>query len=585
MDKNIIFEKIDSLREEMVRDLQSLIRCRSVLGEAADGAPFGEGVAKAYDTMMKMAKREGFEVCDFDGYGGHIDFCEASKDSGSLANDNIFGILCHLDVVSEGSGWTHEPFSGEIIDGTMYGRGTLDDKGPTIAAFYAMKALKDCGVEPAGKIRMIIGLDEETKSAGMEYYKEHVDRLPDKSIVPDSDFPLIQGEKGIMIFDIAQKIPDAGKSAKGMKLSGAKKMASTEKMASGEKTAIAETILSDEKMPGTENIPREEMLEGAELKLGEMLPGEELKPGEHKMHLIDISGGNAANMVPDFASARIVPSAIYMSKVENRSANEPLGEDEKKLIDSIASILSKMADVSVEDDEIVVKCFGKSAHGAMPLKGKNAISKLIKVLGSIEFDAKEINDLIKFYNEKIGSEINGKKIGLGHIKDDISGDIIWNTGMIKYIKADEADKTCKVIEAGEADETETDKIILTVNVRVPVTFSDRDVFDVLRPQLALMGATTQNAIYKPSLYFDSENETVKILLDVYRENTNDNETEPLVIGGGTYAREIPNAIAFGALYPGDPDTMHEADECVKIDRLVQTTKIYADALLRLAVGR
>ncbi len=550
MDKNVIFEKIDSLREEMVRDLQSLIRCRSVLEDAADGAPFGEGVAKAYDTMMKMAKREGFEVCDFDGYGGHIDFCEASKDSGLLANDNIFGILCHLDVVSEGSGWTHEPFSGEIIDGTMYGRGTLDDKGPTIAAFYAMKALKDCGVEPAGKIRMIIGLDEETKSAGMEYYKEHVDRLPDKSIVPDSDFPLIQGEKGIMIFDIAQKIPDAGKSAKGMKLSGAKKMASTEKMASGE-----------------------------------MLPGAELKPGEHKMHLIDISGGNAANMVPDFASARITPSIIYKSQNENRSANEMLGEDEKKLIDSIAAILSKMADVSVEDDEIVVKCFGKSAHGAMPLKGKNAISKLMKVLGSIEFDAKEINDLIKFYNEKIGSEINGEKIGLGHIKDDISGDIIWNTGMIKYIKAGKADKTCKVIEADEADETETDKIILTVNVRVPVTFSDRDVFDVLRPQLALMGATTENVIYKPSLYFDSENETVKILLDVYRENTNDNETEPLVIGGGTYAREIPNAIAFGALYPGDPDIMHEADECVKIDRLVQTTKIYADALLRLAVGR
>ncbi len=550
MDKNVIFEKIDSFREEMVRDLQSLIRCRSVLEDAADGAPFGEGVAKAYDTMMKMAKREGFEVCDFDGYGGHIDFCEASKDSGLLANDNIFGILCHLDVVSEGSGWTHEPFSGEIIDGTMYGRGTLDDKGPTIAAFYAMKALKDCGVEPAGKIRMIIGLDEETKSAGMEYYKEHVDRLPDKSIVPDSDFPLIQGEKGIMIFDIAQKITDAGKSAKGMKLSGAKKMASTEKMASGE-----------------------------------MLPGAELKPGEHKMHLIDISGGNAANMVPDFASARITPSIIYKSQNENRSANEMLGEDEKKLIDSIAAILSKMADVSVEDDEIVVKCFGKSAHGAMPLKGKNAISKLMKVLGSIEFDAKEINDLIKFYNEKIGSEINGEKIGLGHIKDDISGDIIWNTGMIKYIKAGEADKTCKVIEADEADETETDKIILTVNVRVPVTFSDRDVFDVLRPQLALMGATTENVIYKPSLYFDSENETVKILLDVYRENTNDNETEPLVIGGGTYAREIPNAIAFGALYPGDPDIMHEADECVKIDRLVQTTKIYADALLRLAVGR
>ena len=69
------------------------------------------------------------------------------------------GILCHLDVVPEGDGWDHHPFEAEIIDGVMYGRGTLDDKGPTISAFYAMKALHDCGYEPKKRIRMILGLD------------------------------------------------------------------------------------------------------------------------------------------------------------------------------------------------------------------------------------------------------------------------------------------------------------------------------------------------------------------------------------------------------------------------------------------
>ncbi len=557
MDKSVVFKKIDSLREEMTKDLQSLIRCRSVLGEEKEGAPFGEGVAEAYDVMMRMARREGFETLDFDGYGGHIDFLAADENGahadGAHADgahaDNIFGILCHLDVVAEGSGWTHEPYSAEIIDGTMYGRGTLDDKGPTIAAFYAMKALKDCGAVPAGRIRMIIGLDEETKSAGMEYYKAHVDRLPDKSIVPDSDFPLIQGEKGIMIFDIVKKIDTNQKT---------------------ENVQEPEKVQKNENSRETENIQENENVQETE-KVQTSL----------KMHLVDISGGNAANMVPDMACARLtvshIPNVPCMPGVSSMPSMPGVSSMPSMTsmpsmpgmssMQNIAAILSETADVCVENDEIIVKCYGKSAHGAMPWKGENAISKLIKTLGRVEFDNEEINAFIRFYNEKIGFDLRGEKLGLGSIKDDVSGELVWNTGMVKYIKNPEAD----------------DEIIITVNIRVPVTFSDSSVFDILEPCLAEAGAVIDNALYKPSLYYDSENEMVKLLLDVYRENTGDTKTEPLVIGGGTYAREIPNAIAFGALYPNDPDIMHEADECIKIDRLVQTAKIYADALLRLAI--
>ncbi len=107
---------------------------------------------------------------------------------------------------------SRDPFGGDVEDGRMYGRGTLDDKGPTIAAFYAMKALKDCGIRPEKKIRMILGLDEETESAGMRYYKERV-RMPDFAIVPDSDFPLVNGEKGILIFDLAKRSENRKKAA------------------------------------------------------------------------------------------------------------------------------------------------------------------------------------------------------------------------------------------------------------------------------------------------------------------------------------------------------------------------------------
>lgn len=85
-----------------------------------------------------------------------------------------------------------------------------------MSAFYAMKALKDCGYEPRKKIRMIIGLDEETGSSGMEKYKEKV-KMPDFAIVPDSDFPLVHGEKGIMIFDMVKRLSRSDKKGISLK--------------------------------------------------------------------------------------------------------------------------------------------------------------------------------------------------------------------------------------------------------------------------------------------------------------------------------------------------------------------------------
>ncbi len=68
------------------------------------------------------------------------------------------GILGHVDVVPEGEGWTYPPYSATIADGKIFGRGTLDDKGPSMVCLYAMKAIKDSGVKLSRKIRMIIGL-------------------------------------------------------------------------------------------------------------------------------------------------------------------------------------------------------------------------------------------------------------------------------------------------------------------------------------------------------------------------------------------------------------------------------------------
>ena len=126
------------------------------------------------------------------------------------------GIVGHLDVVPAAGNWDFDPYGGEVKDGVLYGRGTLDDKGPVIACLYAMKALKEAGFAPESTVRLILGLDEETGWSGMERYLAQV-APPDFGFTPDGDFPLINGEKGNLIFEAARKF---GKSAanKGLQL-------------------------------------------------------------------------------------------------------------------------------------------------------------------------------------------------------------------------------------------------------------------------------------------------------------------------------------------------------------------------------
>lgn len=200
--------RIEENKAEMISSLSDLISIPSVAVETAGERPFGENVHKAYEMMLGFARNEGFGTFNADNYGGHIDF--AGTDPG------IVGVIGHLDVVPEGDGWDFDPYGGEVISDMICGRGAVDDKGPVIASFYAMKALKECGYEPKRTIRLILGLDEETSWKGMEHYLSVVDELPDFGFTPDGDFPAIHGEMGIMIFDIAGKFTRTG--IKGLQL-------------------------------------------------------------------------------------------------------------------------------------------------------------------------------------------------------------------------------------------------------------------------------------------------------------------------------------------------------------------------------
>jgi len=202
LNKEAIMKQIDWLAEvnkrkdDFIADLQGLLQIKSVLDEenATKDAPLGEGVKEALMYMLDLGKKDGFETKNVENIAGHLQFGAGAES---------IGILCHVDVVPEGDGWTSDPYRGEIRDGRIYARGALDDKGPTMAAYYAMKIVKELQIPLSKEIRMIIGTDEESQWRCVDtYFKQ--ESMPTMGFAPDADFPIIYAEKGIADFDIVQ---------------------------------------------------------------------------------------------------------------------------------------------------------------------------------------------------------------------------------------------------------------------------------------------------------------------------------------------------------------------------------------------
>lgn len=187
-----IFNKavfMDGIIKNIIEDISGIIKFDSSQKPAKENAPFGAGARGALDYFLSLAKSFGFITHDYDGYAGEVIFGEGEE----------FAILAHLDVVPAGGGWTKEPFGGEIdaVNKRVWGRGAMDDKGPAVIALYCMKALKDEGFTPKRRIKLIVGCNEESGWACIDYYKAHA-HMPDEGFSPDADFPVIYAEKGIL---------------------------------------------------------------------------------------------------------------------------------------------------------------------------------------------------------------------------------------------------------------------------------------------------------------------------------------------------------------------------------------------------
>jgi succinyl-diaminopimelate desuccinylase len=161
-----------------------------VKGDAAPGAPFGEGCLAALGEALAMGEELGLATKNVDGYAGHIEIG---------AGDEIVGVLNHLDVVPEGSGWDEDipPYEAVHKDGCIFGRGTSDNKGAAAVSMYCLKAIRDMGVPLKRRVRLILGTDEESGWEDMRHYLSR-EALPDLGFSPDAGYPICNREKGIL---------------------------------------------------------------------------------------------------------------------------------------------------------------------------------------------------------------------------------------------------------------------------------------------------------------------------------------------------------------------------------------------------
>lgn len=458
-------KKIDNMKDELVKASQELVRIKSTEEDGKPGMPFGEGVSKTLDKALEIAVGLGFHTYkEEEGYYGYAEYGEG---------EDYVAVLGHLDIVPEGDNWIHPPYGAEIHDDKIFGRGTLDDKAPTMAALFGLKAIKDLKLPLSKKVRVIFGTNEETGSAEMHVYNKK-EKAPVAGFTPDAMYPLINAEKGIIRLHAVK----------------------------------------------------------------------ELNSCDSEIAIKSIKGGIRPNMVADKCE-----TVIATKDTENIA----------KKVKEFAAKMGYNMKTEVVNGNVVIHTFGVGAHGSMPELGKNAIMQTLQFLGTIVKEDSPIGDYINFFNKSVGLETEGTSLKVA-CKDEPSGKLSLNVGV------------------AEINEEKAD---VWIDIRYPVTKNGEKIKDILSKEFAKCGAKLEGVEAQDPLYYEEDSKLVKTLLKVYSKQTG-KEGKAYGIGGGTYAKELPNIIGFGPIFPGKPDLDHQANEYIEISDLVMNAKIYAHTIYELA---
>ncbi len=218
---------------------------------------------------------------------------------------------------------------------------------------------------------------------------------------------------------------------------------------------------------------------------------------------------------------------------------------------SVHNVVPDFCKCEVEGEAF--EAMGKSAHGSTPNKGENAILACMK-----QVEEKKSCHLSKFICEKFDEKCDGSLAGCG-FSDKESGALTLNLGVIE--------------ERGE-------DVVITLDIRYPVTYKAETITEAVKSSCKPYGVECVQTEHKAPVYADKNGAFITALAQVYREETGD-DAEPFVMGGGTYARAMPNIVAFGPLFPDSPETEHQKNEYMRETDLIKARRIYESALLKM----
>jgi len=235
-----------------------------------------------------------------------------------------------------------------------------------------------------------------------------------------------------------------------------------------------------------------------------------------------------------------------------------VAENKKTIINAAKSFRNKTGYqilAKQKQDKVIINSVGVSGHSANPGRGQNAIMQLLLFLQELPIEQGDLKSLIDFLAEKIGMQTNGDNLGIG-LSDEISGALAFNAGTI------------------DLDET---KFSMGINIRIPVKYKANDVIEPLKKTMNNNGIEIRDLRFREPLYYPEDHALIQTLKKVYTEQTGQ-EATLISMSGGTYAKAMPNIVAFGPSFPSTTYYAHKPDECIGIDELIKLTKIYAHTI-------
>ena len=189
MNREEWINRLKEVQPMLFDGLRRMVAIPSIRGKEEPDAPFGRGPKQALEEVLKIATELGFHTKNIDDKIGYAEYGE------NRADGAYYGIFGHVDVMPLGEGWNSPPLSLTLREGKLFGRGTLDNKGPILSNLYALYVLKENGVTFDRPVRIVFGTNEENGFGCVKHYLTK-EIPPTFGWTPDCKWPVVYGERG-----------------------------------------------------------------------------------------------------------------------------------------------------------------------------------------------------------------------------------------------------------------------------------------------------------------------------------------------------------------------------------------------------